>query len=256
MDEYIKPGKNAAGGEAQAAQANAKVLVNRQDAKVIANRHIKLMYRNVCRGIAVVAALLPIVLFAFSEFCSTAALPGTRSASPGSFSSFYNYACSPNVEFYNGWGRTWFVGTLLIVGTFLILFPAYTRFQLWLKVSGVLAILVALFPTGTHEKSWAELGYGWVQTVHGASAITLFIPIVLLAIFDRFGTYHLIVEKSLRERLVYQYRAAGFVFVAGAVAALRLGGDRRIFWLEVVGVYGFAIYWWTRAAEVWALAEQ
>jgi hypothetical protein len=254
MATMMNSGKEAAGDNATGPGATAQAAVSLSEAEAIAMEHIKVMYRNVCRGIALTAAMLPILLFAFSQLCPSPALPGNKQT--GSFSAFYNYACKADLEFYNGWGRTIFVGTLLIVGSFLILFPAYTRFQLWLKVSGVLAIAVALFPTGAEKNYWKNINLGWVQDIHSASAVILFLPIIILTLLPRFATYHLIKNKTLRTRLLRQYTVAGLVFILGGVCAIWLGGDRWVFWLEVVGVYGFAIYWWTRADEVLALADQ
>lgn len=215
------------------------------DTKAIANRHIKVMYRNVCIAVSIATFLLPLFSVWYAYSCNLTDIPA-------SLSEYYLTAAKCS-NFRGDWGRSWFVGTLFIVGWFLMAFPALTRFQLWLKLSGVLALMVALFPMEAKDP--------WVPYVHGAAAGTLFVPIVLLCLFPQLRTEYLIADVGVRRRIKFWYHTAATIIVFGAlhVLAMYLTGSEprygRLFWLETYFMYGLGIFWWTRAIEVLRVAD-
>lgn len=205
-------------------------------AQETAFNHVLAAYKLHCMGIAIMAVLLIPLLVYFG-----ALLPHTDR--PASMSAHYYTA-----------GHGFFVGIVFAVGVALLFFPSYTEWQILFKLSGVLAIGVALLPTAPPGGP-----SNWVSISHGICAVAMFIPIVFVTISPRFGTYHHLPDGALKNRLRWSYIAVRLILVLGLCAVTIAFWGRLhegfIFWLEAVGVVGFAVFWFARAFEAPALAE-
>lgn len=217
----------------------------------IAQNHVLAMYRRLCRGVCAVSIAMPVVLIAYTYGCGL-----NFDALPGSMSAYYNTPRTSKCGApYDDWARSFFVGFLFAIGLFLLIFPAYTKAQLAIKVSGLLALVIALFPTSSGTIAGLTVpGVGWVNTVHGISALIFFVPVGVVALFPQFDTTHHLSEKR-QAALKLPYRIAGGVMVGGSVLIFLLDllwpfSFGVIFWIEAVCVGGFAIFWWYRADEV------
>lgn len=229
----------------------------------IAQNHVLTMYRRLCRGVCIVSVAMPIVLIAYTYRCGL-----DFSALPGSMSAYYNTPRTSNCGApYDDWARSFFVGFLFAIGLFLLIFPAYTKSQVVIKVSGFLALVIALYPTSSGTVASLQVpGVGWVNTVHGVAALIFFIPIGLVALFPQFDTAHHLATQGAPDEfaasaqrrvsaLKWPYRLAGTLMAGGSIATILLDlfvhfSFGVIFWVEVVCVVGFAIFWWYRADEV------
>jgi hypothetical protein len=142
----------------------------------------------------------------------------------------------------------------------------HSRWENWtLNIAGVAAICVAMFPMPEEQ-----CGTGEVFTFHAFSAIIFFICLAIVAIgFSKTRTQY-IIHPPKRQRFERAYNLAGTAMIAmpTAVVALHFLGGRRcethwIFWVEVLGIWAFALYWFVKTLEYkillrlrWTASEQ
>ena len=147
--------------------------------------------------------------------------------------------------------RDWFVGSLVAVGAFLILYKGFSeRENLLLNVAGCSAIGVALFPTKDVGEDW-----GLVSIAHFAFAATFFVCIVFVCWKLSSDTLSLIEDPVRRLRLWKFYRiiaGAMVVLPIAAVGLLTLLGLARVrlFALEAIVIFVFGIYWLVKSREL------
>jgi hypothetical protein len=148
--------------------------------------------------------------------------------------------------------RNILVGCLWATGVFLFLFQGLSRWENWiLNLAGVAAICVAMFPMPE-----AQCGSGPVFTFHAISAITFFVCLAIVAIGFSKTRVRYIVYPPKRRRFKRAYDFAGVAMIAmpGAVAALHFLGGRQceshwVFWVELLGIWAFAFYWFVKTIE-------
>ncbi|HEU0097417.1 MAG TPA: hypothetical protein VFQ67_01455 [Allosphingosinicella sp.] len=148
--------------------------------------------------------------------------------------------------------RNILVGCLWATGVFLFLYQGLSRWENWiLNVAGVAAIGVAMFPMPPEQ-----CGSGSSITLHALSAIVFFVCLAIVAIGFSKTRIQFIIYPPKRRRFKIAYNVAGLAMVAmpAAVFALHVLGGRRceshwIFWVEVFGIWAFALYWFVKTAE-------
>jgi hypothetical protein len=121
-----------------------------------------------------------------------------------------------------------------------------------LSAAGVLAVVVALFPTqGEAERTVAN-------TVHAVAAIAFFGCLAYVSVFRAGDTLSLIRDTRRARALQRTYRVLGVAMLASPLVALVAervlrppGGEPSVvFYVEVFGVWAFAAYWLVKSWEV------
>ena len=201
--------------------------------------HVFSTYASVRYGMAAVAAAFPIVLV----------LGGWRRGVDlqPSLSAYYWAAAAGEYPPM----RIWFVGILFIVGAFLYLYKGFTPFENYaLNVAGFCAFGVALAPM-----AWNCPQCGAIN-LHGICAVILFLCIAYVAVFRATDTLVLVASDTLKARYRRTYRILGIVMVLSplsafvATAVLTGGTARYVFFIEALGIYAFAAYWFLKSREL------
>jgi hypothetical protein len=197
--------------------------------------HMAATYLTLRRGIAVIAALLPLLLWLGGMARFGLPLQDSMSA------------------YYNTGMRDVFVGVLCATGAFLYLYKGFGDLEnIALNLAGVFAVGVALIPPG----QWA-FGPG-LLTGHGAAGVLFFVSIGYVCIFRASDTLPLMKDRRNAEMYGRAYKILGWGMIASPVAAylltvlLQSGSQARsyIFFVEVLGVWTFAAYWILKSREI------
>jgi hypothetical protein len=181
-------------------------------------------------GMGVVAFLLPIALVVFGGY-----------AGHYSISHFYWVPQTP---------RNIMVGALWATGVFLILFHGLSKLENWtLNIAGVAAISIAMNPMADPKLAGSN-------PIHNWSAILFFACIAFVAVFLSKGRTEYIIYPPKRRRFERAYTLAGMLMIAMpvAVAALHWFGKADsaahwVFWVETLGIWAFAAYWFVKTWE-------
>jgi len=194
-------------------------------------------------GIVVIAAALPTTVLIYT-FVNHGGLE------QGSISAFYGA--------YGGAMRDWFVGSLSAIGAFLILYKGFSfKEDMALNVAGVSAILIAMIPCDCW--SGAAPPENWLHTVF---AVLFFGSMAYVCFTCALQTIDLLPEKN-QPRFRRAYFWIGVALVASPGTALVLDtflhpiqqalqttrGSGFVFAFEAVGVWVFALYWFTKTQE-------
>lgn len=175
------------------------------------------------RGMSILAAAFP-VIFLVSSFVLH------RTDFQPSISAYY---WTHDTE------RNLFVGVLWAVGVFLVLYKGYTQLEDWvLNVAGVCAVGISLFPK-PHE--------GQGTWLHYVFAGLFFACIFYVCIFMSRNSLKDMPDKERAERFRRAYYGCGAVMVGSIGFAFVKGG---IFWLEALGVWSFAAFWYIKTREL------
>lgn len=199
--------------------------------------HVLATYVNLRRGMAIIAALLPFVL-------ALGGLVIFRLPIQQSMSAYYHAG--------GGVMRDAFVGSLIGVGAFLLLYKGYTAREDWaLNIAGVLLILTALFPM-----NWPS-GEAGGKSPHGAFAVLFFLAIAYVCLFCA-NTIDLVAPDA--QRLPYRlvYRILGVLMIGLPLVAVALSYLLRphsaerytILLVEAAGIWVFGSYWLVKTLEV------
>lgn len=147
--------------------------------------------------------------------------------------------------------RDYFVGFLFAIGVFLYLYKGNsTAENILLNLAGMFAIGVAVFPM-----EWACGDTCKKISLHGISAISLFIAIAAVCLFCASNTLHMLNDEALAARFRKGYYALGVCMVLSPLAAYllavvfrRLEGYTYI--AEASGIAVFAIFWAVKSYEL------
>ena len=193
------------------------------------------------RGMALLAALIP-AAFLMSSFVFH------RTGFQTSLSAYY-WTLDPE--------RNFFVGALCAIGVFLLLYKGYTLLEdRVLDVAGLCAVCVAFFPV--------ERGGDCTTTglsAHGVFAVTFFACIFYICIFMSDKSLKEIANPRRRMAFHRAYRICSGVMIGSIVLAAlsrlfpadfvrQLCEHSAIFWLEAVGVWAFAAFWYIKTREL------
>ena len=200
--------------------------------------HITANYINLRIGVAVLAIILPFVLWIGGRLFGLEL--------QGSMSAYYHAK--------DGLERDVFVGALVAVGGFLYLYKGYTSLEnIALNLAGILLVGVALFPM-----EW-DCGDSCSKfSLHGTFAILFFLSIAYVCIFRASDTLGLIQDqaKVKRYKSVYKWLSLGMIASPAIAWVLALTLDpgsefkTLVFFVEAVGVIVFGSYWITKSREI------
>jgi len=214
-------------------------------AKDLSNQ-ITVTYRMLRLGLAVLAFAFPILLWGGGYILGHLPLAGSMSA-------YYHASDLSHPELGppgQGVMRNVFVGILFVVGGLLIVYQGMSRFEDWaLNLAGVTAFGVALFPM-----SWGPAAHDHVFSVHGAFAITFFACIAYVCIWRAGDSLVLIQDPKAKQKYQRLYQSLGVAMVLCPLAAWALISllpfkKTVIFFVELAGIYVFALYWVIKSRE-------
>jgi hypothetical protein len=192
---------------------------------------------------AILALAFPLLLYAIGIYYGISL--------QDSFSNYY-FALSPTDTTEKVFPmRTWFVGILFALGALLYLYKGFSRRENYaLNFAGAFAWGVALFPMSIRcGNNCPKLG------LHGACAIALFLCISFVSLNCAGETLGLLKDLKLRDRFSLQYKSLGLLMIASPLVAFFLtitvnDFHKYIFFVEAVGVWAFALYWWRKSVEL------
>lgn len=200
--------------------------------------HIFSTYLNVRYGLAVIAALFPVVVYAVGV------LDGI--GLQDSISAYY-WASGSGDRL----ARIWFVGGLFVLASFLYLYKGFTKKEnIALNLAALFGAGVALLPM-----PW-DCGASCPKvTVHGICAFALFGCLVYVVWFRARDTLRYLPADSNPARYKQLYATIGAVMVASPVSAFFLNlvfgtPTTYTFFIESAGIWGFAAYWWVKSTEL------
>ena len=191
--------------------------------------HVSQTYVNLRVGIGVIAAALPLLLWAGGK------LSGVSGLLPSMSDYYYSHI------------RDIFVGALVFAGVGLYLYKGFCRPENWaLNLGGFLMIGVAMFPTGESADSTI------ISTIHSVCAVGTFLCIAYVSIFRATDTLSLLNDDNLIARFRRTYRALGIGMIISPLIAvvLNFGGTSFTFYVEAAAVEMFAAYWLVKSYEL------
>jgi hypothetical protein len=214
-------------------------------------KHVLATYFSLRLGIAVVAALLPIVLWAGEAILSgDLVLKGSMSA------------------YYHSRMGDVFVGALFAIGAVLYLYKGFSEKENYvLNAAGVLVVGVTLLPTKISVAMTEHLANCQcaletftAPRAHMVAAIAFFLCIAFVAIFCASETLYLIKDPQRQQRYRAIYKSLGWAMAvvpftaAGLLYLLQYGRDATertiIFAVEALAVWIFAGYWAVKTREL------
>ena len=205
--------------------------------------HIRDTYSRLRRGMAVIAFLLPLVLWFVGRLWFDTALQPSMSA--------YYHATDDL--------RDIFVGVLFAVGTFLFLYKGESAREDWLlNVAGISALCIAYFEM---EKDSDCSATGPGITAHGFFAVVFFVAIAWVCIsvalrtqkpaYCRYVSRHALWYNACAAVMIVSILVGlTYTFLLPAPARLALCERSIIFWVEAFSVWAFSVFWILRTVEL------
>lgn len=211
--------------------------------------HVFGTYITLRRGMAIMAFAFPLLLWLLGWLLYGIDLQNSMSA-------YYFAVPAPGSDAFPM--RTWFVGLLFAIGGFLYLYKGFTdRENFALNLAGVFALMVALFPMDRDGAAGAGRSLASQLSIHGASAVLLFVCLAYVAIACASKTLRLLppAHKAKEQGFRRAYRIIGLAMVAAPVGAFvytLISGDRAryVFVVEALGIWAFAAYWFVKSYEM------
>lgn len=163
----------------------------------------------------------------------------------GSLSAFYWLSQSPPAD-SNALLRNWFVGSLIAVGTCLMIYRGYgTLENRLLNFAGLAACAVAFNPM-----PWPPLHADNFH-VHYGAAVIFFLLIAATIWFCARDTLATIADTGVRARWAMIYKIFAIAMVAVPLAGFLLAAkDHQTIWIEALGVWVFSAFWFVKTYEL------
>ncbi|HQX53979.1 MAG TPA: hypothetical protein PLR25_28960 [Planctomycetaceae bacterium] len=210
--------------------------------------HIAATYRALRIGAGVIALAFPLILSGGGHLLANLPLQGSMSAYYHASDALHSGQGLPG----QGVMRNEFVGILFAVGVILFLYRGISTLEdQTLNLAGILALGIAIFPmTWPVDPAAKEKFF----SLHGACAVSFFFCIAIVCIFCASDTLSLI-EKGQRKRYRLMYLTCGVLMVVLPLSAACLKffaplRDWTIFFVELAGIYVFAVYWLIKSYEI------
>ena len=200
-------------------------------------QHVFATYRSLRVGIAIIAILLPPLLW-FGG--ASVGIPLQESMSA------YYHAVTGDHSM-----RVWFVGILFAVGAFLYLYRGFSWQEDWaLNFAGIFAVGIAIFPVPWNCGTACELA-----SVHSACAIAFFACIAYVALFRASDTLHLLKDKHRENQFRRMYNLTGALLLLSPLTAVLMSlvfmqFKSYVFFAEWAGIWAFAFYWLVKSHEL------
>jgi hypothetical protein len=199
--------------------------------------HVFSSYIHLRYGAAIIAALLPVVLYAVGKAHNVDL--------PSSISDYY-WASNPSGGF--PFSRDYLVGGLFAVAAILYLYKGFSKAEnIALNLAALLAVGVALFPTPVVANE--KVGF----TFHGFCAVSMFACLVFVVWFCSSDTLPLL-SPAARRHYRQLYGSVGGVMLLSPLTAYIVnavnGSESYVFFIEVAGIWAFAAYWLIKGSEL------
>jgi hypothetical protein len=196
------------------------------------DNHIFRTYRYLRVGMAMLAILLPILLWIVGGIL------GIRIQD--TISHYYH---ASDVT------RNLFVGILYALGVFLVLYVGFNKWEdSLLNLAGVCAVGVAMVPMVLKCESQCP-AISW----HGVFAVTAFVSIAIVCFLGAWN-------EKLGSKYKFLYWVYSALMILGPATAFVLTTvfhiRERIFLAEAIGLFSFAGYWLTKTFELWENEER
>ena len=149
--------------------------------------------------------------------------------------------------------RDVFVGTLCVIGVFLICYRGYDWVENWsANAGGVAALGVALFPLDAHSNPLFQKSLiGYLHTLSGG---VFFLTLAIYSLYHFPRNSRIEKEPHLRERsfifrisgaviLLCMTAMAAYLFLPSPSLKETLNRFNLLFWLEWIAVWAFASAW-------------
>lgn len=213
------------------------------------NNHIAATYKALRIGAAVIALAFPLILWGGGHLRAQLPLQGSMSAYYHASDALHSGQGIPG----QGAMRDEFVGILFAVGVILFLYRGISTLENQvLNLAGILAVGIAIFPMtwpvgSAHKEKFFFL--------HGACAVSFFVCIAVVCIFCASDTLNPIKDEAKRKRYRRSYLTFGVLMVVLPLSAacLKFFAPLRewtVFFVEVAGIYVFALYWLLKSYEI------
>jgi hypothetical protein len=202
-------------------------------------KHFQETYFTLRLGIAILGLALPILLVSVAWLRARVGLQASMSA--------YYFAG-------NGIVRDIFVGVLVAVGAFLILYRGFSRQEdIALNFAGFFAVAVAMFPM-----EWQCGTNCSPVSVHGTAAILFFACIAYVCLARAMDTVNLLDDSKRIDYYKARYKTIGTLMIISPLAALILNGALQskgresyaVFFIEAFAVWVFSAYWLIKSKEM------
>jgi hypothetical protein len=188
-------------------------------------------------GVGIIGVLLPLILVGWGLY------RGIAWSDMTALSAFYWLRIPGDPTFIL---RNWFVGSLSAVGIGLIVYKGYGRLEnQLLNLAGLALVSVALNPM-----AWPQV-YEPRLPVHEIVAFIFFGMISATIWFCSGKTLVGSLKQEVRVRWMWIYRIFAIAMVAFPLGAYLLARrEQRLIFVEVLGVWVFASYWFVKIYEV------
>ena len=186
-------------------------------------------------GIVFLSVALPLILYFGGRFRADLPLLNSMSAYYGED---------------NGLMRNWFVGILWSVGSFLVLYQGFSEVEdVLLNAAGGFAVGVAMIPCNCWNGA-----VGGSNKLHALCAVAFFLCMAAVCVFCAEDTVNLLPDQKTKNAFKRQYRTIAILLVASPVVAIAASytldqNTSAKFFVEAVGVWVVAYYWWTKSRE-------
>ncbi|AWH92884.1 hypothetical protein [Dietzia lutea] len=155
--------------------------------------------------------------------------------------------------FYYTPARSLFVGILVAIGVALVAYRGYTRGEnLLLNLAGVLAVVVALFPTADPAMPGAAPTASSV--IHAVAAVAFFVLASLSIFFYGQETLDSVRDPRVGRRYRVAYRVLVVLVLVFPVLALVVAwlveSWAVLFAVEAAALYAFAAFWLVKTYEL------
>lgn len=203
--------------------------------------HIFNTYLSLRYGLAIIAGLLPMVVYAVAR------LDGVDLQD--SISSYYWAALAGREPP----SRVWFIGGLFAVASGLYLYKGFSKAENYaLNTAAILGVGVAVFPKELNCTQNCDS-----VSLHGFCAVTMFLFLAYVVLFRAKDTLRHLPDDAKPDARWFRkaYLVIGMFMVASPLTAFIVNvfiGTRTsyIFFIETVAILAFAAYWLVKSREL------
>jgi hypothetical protein len=210
--------------------------------------HIFGTYVTLRKGMGILAAVFPLVLYIIGKFHGINL--------QGSMSAYYWAGADGAVA-----PRTIFVGGLLAIGVFLYLYKGFSVLEnIALNFAAVFASLVAFFPMSWNcsTEKLPPINVVYCPSTwnpHGASAIALFACLACVSWFCAEETLPNLNNRKLELRYKRIYKTTALLMLISPIIAAVMQVvfhqfNSYTYFIELCGIIAFAFYWIAKSIEL------
>lgn len=153
--------------------------------------------------------------------------------------------------------RNAFVGALVVLGTFLVLYRTVNRVENWLlNLAGAAVLAVAFLPCAPDQGATDAAGSPFTApAAHGICALIAFGCLAVVSVFLGRDTLSELPDDQVRRRFRTVYVVLGGAMIAAPVLAVVLAYHNVtwLFWVETAALWVFAVFWLVKTWEYYLI---